>query len=479
MARFFGRNKNQAEIDFRRFEREIYIQSTQKPSPYPPQHEEEVYSQDYDNPNFSPRLSPSGYQQENSEPLRSPRGERQTFSHEQPRLRPTPEFRSTESQPSQEGPYQRLTSSPNYRTHDYRQASRQDELKGLGFWQDEEESSDEGSEEWVERPSPFKFIIALLGLTLMVSIIWFGYRWLSQPTLDGPPLIQAEPGPFKVKPENPGGASIPYQDKLIYGRISPEAGAPVERLLPPHEQPEPSTVQQQGYNQTAPYPQTAQTYPPQPHYTQTAPAYQPSPGTALPPPPPSYQNAGEQPVYPSPQATYPSYQPHQNTTAPGSPYPAYPSPHDPPAPVNSAPAPVQPSIPYPPPNGTTYPPQPHTNPYQSLPNQPPSSSERGSAEKEEIQEQAAVTPQPKTATKPHFYCQVGTLPTENGAQQELGRLRRRYDREINSSEGTVRAFKSPEGKKIYRVLLGPFKSRNIALSKCSKLGSSCRVVPLS
>ena len=134
---------------------------------------------------------------------------------------------------------------PNYRAQDYRQDSRQDELKGLGFWQDEEDSSEEGSEEWIERPSPFKFIIALLGLSLMMSIIWFGYRWLSQPSTDAPLLLQAEPGPFKVKPDNPGGAAIPYQDKLIYGRISPEAEVPVERLLPPPEQADVSSIPNQ------------------------------------------------------------------------------------------------------------------------------------------------------------------------------------------------------------------------------------------
>ena len=53
-------------------------------------------------------------------------------------------------------------------------------------------------------------------------------------------LIKAEPGPFKVKPESPGGRAIPDRDKQIYDRIqaAPE-GEPVERLLPAPEAPLP------------------------------------------------------------------------------------------------------------------------------------------------------------------------------------------------------------------------------------------------
>jgi hypothetical protein len=49
------------------------------------------------------------------------------------------------------------------------------------------------------------------------------------------PLIHADPGAAKVKPDQPGGASVPDQDKLVYNPSQP--GAKVERLLPPPEQP--------------------------------------------------------------------------------------------------------------------------------------------------------------------------------------------------------------------------------------------------
>ena len=53
-------------------------------------------------------------------------------------------------------------------------------------------------------------------------------------------LIKAEPGPFKVKPESPGGRAIPDLDKRIYDRIqAAPQGEPVERLLPSPETPLP------------------------------------------------------------------------------------------------------------------------------------------------------------------------------------------------------------------------------------------------
>lgn len=55
-----------------------------------------------------------------------------------------------------------------------------------------------------------------------------------------PVLIKADPGPFKVKPDSPGGRAVPDRDKEIYDRIAAApAGGSVERLLPPPEVPLP------------------------------------------------------------------------------------------------------------------------------------------------------------------------------------------------------------------------------------------------
>ncbi len=66
----------------------------------------------------------------------------------------------------------------------------------------------------------------------------------------GVPVIRAQTGPVKVRPENPGGLKVPYRDKLVYDRMQKSAGDEgqdggqdrgrgPERLLPPPEQPLP------------------------------------------------------------------------------------------------------------------------------------------------------------------------------------------------------------------------------------------------
>lgn len=53
-----------------------------------------------------------------------------------------------------------------------------------------------------------------------------------------PPVILAEEGPTKIRPETPGGMQVPDRDKEVFSRL--EADSPtqnVERLLPPPERP--------------------------------------------------------------------------------------------------------------------------------------------------------------------------------------------------------------------------------------------------
>jgi len=56
------------------------------------------------------------------------------------------------------------------------------------------------------------------------------------------PIVRADDGPVKVRPETPGGLQVPDRDKLVYNRIQgsgvdPEPSPTVERLLPPPETP--------------------------------------------------------------------------------------------------------------------------------------------------------------------------------------------------------------------------------------------------
>ncbi len=87
-------------------------------------------------------------------------------------------------------------------------------------------------------------VLAVVGLMVFFAIVWFA--WTSGQTTaseGGMPLIKADNGPVKMRPEQPGGMAVPHQDKLIYDRLKAETGsteaAAVERLLPPPENPLP------------------------------------------------------------------------------------------------------------------------------------------------------------------------------------------------------------------------------------------------
>lgn len=53
-----------------------------------------------------------------------------------------------------------------------------------------------------------------------------------------PPVIQAQEGPTKIRPDTPGGMQVPDRDKEVFSRLEAETQAQkVERLLPPPEKP--------------------------------------------------------------------------------------------------------------------------------------------------------------------------------------------------------------------------------------------------
>lgn len=78
-------------------------------------------------------------------------------------------------------------------------------------------------------------------LALIFALAFYLPALLSHQVGEGVPLIKADPRPFKLQPDNPGGATVPHQDIEIYQRIgNAGAAAPqpkVERLLPPPEVP--------------------------------------------------------------------------------------------------------------------------------------------------------------------------------------------------------------------------------------------------
>ena len=79
-------------------------------------------------------------------------------------------------------------------------------------------------------------IAALLGFGL---VLVYAYNKGKQERIASiPPIIKAQEGPSKIRPENPGGMKVPNQDKEVFSRLeNGKSVGNVERLLPPPEKP--------------------------------------------------------------------------------------------------------------------------------------------------------------------------------------------------------------------------------------------------
>jgi cell division septation protein DedD len=82
--------------------------------------------------------------------------------------------------------------------------------------------------------------VAVLALAVFAGVVWYAYQWgVGDEAVVELPVVSADPGPDKVKPDDPGGMQIPYQENLVLNRDSEPETARVERLLPPPEVPLP------------------------------------------------------------------------------------------------------------------------------------------------------------------------------------------------------------------------------------------------
>src|SRR6188508_186216 len=83
-----------------------------------------------------------------------------------------------------------------------------------------------------------KMFVALVLVLLAMAIVAGTMFWLGRqdPTVSGPPeLIRAEPGPYKVKPVNPGGLDVTGESETAYSTSAgedPDAALDVRKLSP-------------------------------------------------------------------------------------------------------------------------------------------------------------------------------------------------------------------------------------------------------
>lgn len=383
-------------------------------------------------------------------------------------------------------PGQRTSSGYDQRQNPNHRQAHSDNLRELGFWHNEESDAQyDDSEAEVDRPSPLKFIVAVTGLVFICTVTWLAYRWISLPTSDTPPLIQAETDPYRMRPENPGGTDFPHQDKLIYGRLAPTTEQPVERLLPAPEQavimaPTYAQPQQPTQPQQQPGQQQAQ-YPEQQYYAQQGQApIQPTQAPAYVPANQPGQMANQVAAQ-APQNTQPAQQQAPVQVYPaqqyaGQPYSAQ-SPQQQPQPVQYQ---GQPDL-----NGL---PQNQPQHYsQQMAQNPATLMEQPAPEAKQVAPAPAPTtldaivnaPEVKTppADTTQYYLQLGSLPNEALAKKEKERLQKRYASELAGMDLSIKSFLASDGRKKYRIVAGPtIVSRQAALDKCTKLGHACRPV---
>lgn len=134
-------------------------------------------------------------------------------------------------------------------------------------------------------------LLVLVVMALSAGGLWVAYNGSRTRAPGEVPVIQADQGTTKTRPQQPGGMAIPDQDKLVYnqGKGPPQ----VEKLLPPPETPLPRPAPSGEEASTAPAVPAAPVSPavPPPAQPPAAPATAAptttAPAVAAAPPPPA------------------------------------------------------------------------------------------------------------------------------------------------------------------------------------------------
>src|SRR5439155_16293890 len=80
-------------------------------------------------------------------------------------------------------------------------------------------------------------LLILLVMALSAGGVWVAYNSSRTRAPGEVPVIQADQGTTKMRPQQPGGMAIPDQDKLVYNQS--KNPSQIEKLLPPPETPLP------------------------------------------------------------------------------------------------------------------------------------------------------------------------------------------------------------------------------------------------
>ncbi|MEX2644327.1 MAG: SPOR domain-containing protein [Acetobacterales bacterium] len=259
------------------------------------------------------------------------------------------------------------------------------------------------------------------------------------------PIVRAEPGPVKVRPEEPGGMRIPNQDKLVYGRLG-ETGEPrVERLMPPAEQP---------------------MTPPQPAPVPAAAPDSGENGSSVPVPPAGPAADGRQPPM---TETAPGAQPRRETppmSSSGQVAARMTLPTDTAARrQDMAQAETVPPPPPPPPaegTGSSRPAAPRVEQEPAPAHEPePAPAPR--------QEAAPSRPAAAPAASGDWMLQLGALRSEAAARTEWSRLQKSHQDLLGAMTLDIQRAEVPGKGTFYRIRTGPVADRDAGNAVCGKL----------
>lgn len=299
-----------------------------------------------------------------------------------------------------------------------------------------------------DRNNPFRYRIdshrsgwarlVLIALAAVIAAgVWF-FNGGNERKSDEVPLIRADQGQTKQRPEQPGGMEIPDQDKLVYDEGK---GPKVEQLLPPPEQPLPPP---------APEPQAQ---------AQPAPAPVAAPAAAA--------SAPQEPAVPAP-AQAPVQAPAPVVTAASQ------------APAKLAPPPAPKAPPAQPKVAAIQPPPPPPAPPKPVMAQPPATPAPPKSVPAPVQPAAVQPAAPKAASAGGGYrLQLGAVPSEALAQSEWNRIKAAHGDLLNGLNAAFPHVDLGAKGTFYRVQAGPLPDMGRAQELCNALkqrGVGCILV---
>lgn len=85
--------------------------------------------------------------------------------------------------------------------------------------------------------SPILTAAIVGGAVAALGIAYLVYQSQTAERGGPPPTVKADQGPFKVRPDEPGGLEVPNQDNTVYDRMGAAQPSEPEQLLPPPERP--------------------------------------------------------------------------------------------------------------------------------------------------------------------------------------------------------------------------------------------------